>query len=121
MALVLKSKPWADISGFYKRLAEQNAFFLPMLQVVQQLAPPGYAVGLFPATSHTDLLLGQTDEMEMGREMIGIAILQDGRISVEVQEQPSPLYKTWSRVTSSDKAFEVVEKALLLKKWFAKM
>jgi hypothetical protein len=40
---------------------------------------------------------------------------------VEVQEQPSPLYKTWSRVTSSDKAFDVVEKALLLKKWFAKM
>jgi hypothetical protein len=116
--VLVKTKPWTEISFFFTNLAASNSYFSVMDQFVLKIANSKYASGLFATNSMHDLWISQIEEFEMGHEVLVVQF--DGfknAFSFEYHEHPNAK-KHWSRECKIEEVFKVFERFLEVKKWF---
>ena len=44
----MQTQSWQKVTKFYRDRTEENPFFLPMMELAQQIAASKYASGLYP-------------------------------------------------------------------------
>ena len=89
-----------------------------MLRLVEQIASSRYAEGIYPATSHAMLIVGQTPMWEFKREVLEIEYeANDKQFTFTFWEYPTT--KPWITHCSSEDGFQRFERCMAAKKWFA--
>ncbi len=119
--MIVQTQSWQKVTKFYRDRTEENPFFLPMMELAQQIAASKYASGLYPWTSMHTLCMSQTPEADLTKEVFRIALdPQDGALVFDFQETGStlPKYQHWIRRCSPDEGFARFERFVRLKKWY---
>jgi hypothetical protein len=114
----IASRPWSDIQEFYRDLVCERGFeeLRPLLDFVERLSSSRYAAGLFGATSHTDLLLAQTEKFRWDRESLRISC-RGAAFTFTFVETVSAA--PWVRQYPADRGFSAFENFVVkLKHWF---
>lgn len=120
-SLLIKTKPWEDVLKFFAEISESNSYFLPIHRFVSEIATSKYVIGLYYTTSMHDLWISQSEEFEMGHEVLIVRF--DGfkhRFLFEYVEHPHTK-NSWRRECSEADAFQTFERFLEKKKWFLKV
>ena len=114
-----QSGTWPDKVRFYSDLVHIYHWpFEPMLHLVEQIASSRYADGIYPATSHAMLMVGQTQMWEWKHEMLEIEYSpKDKQFTFTFWERPTT--KPWVTHCSSEDGFQRFERCMAAKKWFA--
>jgi len=120
--ILVQHRPWSEIVGLYRSLTEKHPELKPLLNLVEQIAGSDYARGLFASTSMASLMIAQTPEFDMEREVLFVRVdAETGGLIFDFQETASalPKYQHWIRRCSSEQGFSQLSEFVKLKKWFA--
>jgi len=118
---LIPSKPWPEVVEFYRSLAETHPSFRHMAALVEEIAASNYARGLYASTSMTTLLISQTEEIDMEKEILSIKLdSAKGVVILDFQETFSklPKYQHWIRKCPPEEGFARLVGFLQLKGWF---
>jgi hypothetical protein len=119
--LIVKSRPWTEITELYRSLSEKHVAFRSMQNLVEQISASKYATGLSAATSVHTLLIAQTPEFDWDKEILRVSLdIPTGELVFDFQETGSslPKYQHWIRHCPPEEGFSRLEGFLALKKWF---
>jgi hypothetical protein len=92
-----------------------------MLKLVEQIAASDYSYGLYASTSMTTLVIAQTPEIDMEKEVLRVTFdAKEGVLIFDFQETCSqlPKYQHWIRKCSPEEGFSQLVAFLRLKRWF---
>jgi hypothetical protein len=118
----VEARPWPTIIQHYRSLVEADPArsFMPMLELVEQIAAADFALNLYAITSMHQLCISYLPEFVLKEEVLTIDWEPlDGKFWFEYWETWSPLYKRWKKTCLPDQAFPSFVRFLKLKKWFA--
>jgi hypothetical protein len=92
-----------------------------MLKLVEQIAASDYSHGLYASTSMATLVIAQTPEIDMEKEVLRVTLdAKEGVLIFDFQETFSqlPKYQHWIRKCSLEEGFSQLVAFLRLKRWF---
>jgi hypothetical protein len=80
-------RPWEDVVELYRRLAERNEDFRPLLRLVEHVASQPYARSIFAATSGTALFVARQAAVDWAADALRIDIDLSGAIRFALPEK----------------------------------
>lgn len=94
------------------------------MTLTKQLAKSPYAEDLFPITSMNTIIISQTPEFEMDREVLAIDYnFEKEYFTLEFRQQQfnqpyDPNKRNWKRYCPPEMVYSVIVKFFRLQKWF---
>jgi hypothetical protein len=117
--MLVPTRPWDSILGFYGDLEACNACFAPMRRLVAHVAAQPYAGLLFGTTSMHALLVAQHERIEWGHDVLRVEVEPDARmVRFTYQEQQYVRPATWE--CAGEKIVETFEGFLRRAHWVAR-
>lgn len=119
--MIVKTESWESVTRRFRGVAESNASFRPMLELVEKIGASKYASGLYPWTSMHTLCISQTQEADSDKEVLRISRdPHTGNLIFDFQETGStlPKYQHWIRRCPPEEGFSRFERFVKLKAWF---
>jgi hypothetical protein len=110
-------KPWGSVRGFFRRLADRNDDFLPMLNLAEHVAFQAYATSIFAATSGTALLIARVAEGDWTLDALRVDVGLSGCIRFTFP--PRRLGKPTTFECEGKTIVEAFERFLRSAKWIS--
>jgi hypothetical protein len=117
----IQPRLWPDVVCFYQDLASTHGWKIdPMLKLVEQIAASGFAVGLFPYTSHSTLCIAHTHKPRMRQEELRITFdPTSDEFHFEYWSHPFVKPGPWETRCHSADGFPTLKRILLKRtRWF---
>jgi hypothetical protein len=114
------TQPWPQIVSFYADLVQESCWaFEPMVALVEFIASPPYAEGLFAYTSHATLCIGRSKDFETCDNELKIQFIAATNTFHFTYMQHAADRSSWSRACSAKEWQPVLVRILHARlRWF---
>jgi hypothetical protein len=93
--------------------------FKPIVTLAKQLAKSSYAKDIYPITSMNTIIISQTPEFDMHREVLAIDYnFEKEYFTLKFREHLDPKKRSWTKYCPPEEVYSGVVHFFCLQKWF---
>lgn len=116
--MLVKAQSWEGVIERYEDSLKIDKRFKPIVDLAKQLAGSPYAKDIYPLTSMNTIIIAQTPEFDMQREVLAIDYDFEKEYFI-LNFRQGILKKSWTKYCPLEEVYSGVVHFFRLQKWFA--